>query len=144
MSTWKLQKLLYYSQAWQLVWEDKPLFAEPIEAWANGPVVRDVYNKHRRSFSISEDDWPYGDRSNLTEPEKESVDAVLKAYGTLDGRRLSLLTHSERPWQDARKGLAPTDRSSNVISIDSMQEFYDGLYNDQSAQEVGSMDWPDE
>jgi len=43
MSTWKLQKLVYYSLAWHLVWDDEPLFEEPIQAWANGPVVRALY-----------------------------------------------------------------------------------------------------
>lgn len=28
MSTMKLQKLCYYSQAWSLVWGDSPLFEE--------------------------------------------------------------------------------------------------------------------
>ena len=37
MSTMKLQKLCYYSQAWGLVWDDEPLFDEDFEAWANGP-----------------------------------------------------------------------------------------------------------
>ena len=37
MTAMKLQKLVYYSQAWSLVWDDKPLFRERIEAWANGP-----------------------------------------------------------------------------------------------------------
>ena len=36
----KLQKLLYYSQAWSLVWDSRPLFPSKIEAWANGPVVQ--------------------------------------------------------------------------------------------------------
>ncbi|WP_375339284.1 Panacea domain-containing protein [Planktothricoides raciborskii] len=35
----KLQKLLYYAQAWALVWDKKPLFPERIEAWVNGPVL---------------------------------------------------------------------------------------------------------
>jgi uncharacterized phage-associated protein len=39
MSPWRLQKLVYYSQAWALVWEDKPLFRARIEAWPSGPVV---------------------------------------------------------------------------------------------------------
>ena len=32
MTAMKLQKLLYYSQAWSLVWDEKPLFPERIEA----------------------------------------------------------------------------------------------------------------
>ncbi len=36
----KLHKLLYYSQAWALVWDERPLFHARIEAWANGPLFR--------------------------------------------------------------------------------------------------------
>jgi uncharacterized phage-associated protein len=43
----KLQKLLYYSQAWSLVWDDRPLFSSKIEAWANGPVVREVFKAYQ-------------------------------------------------------------------------------------------------
>ena len=50
LSTIKLQKLVYYSQAWHLVWEDAPLFDERVEAWANGPVVPEIYREHRGEF----------------------------------------------------------------------------------------------
>jgi uncharacterized phage-associated protein len=43
VTTWKLQKLVYYSQAWSLVWDDEPLFPEEIQAWANGPVCPALY-----------------------------------------------------------------------------------------------------
>jgi uncharacterized phage-associated protein len=39
MTTMKLQKLVYYAQAWSLVWDEEPLFDQPIEAWSNGPGV---------------------------------------------------------------------------------------------------------
>lgn len=39
----KLQKLLYYSQAWYLALYDLPLFDDRIEAWVHGPVVPPVY-----------------------------------------------------------------------------------------------------
>jgi uncharacterized phage-associated protein len=39
MTTFKLHKLLYYSQAWSLVWDDAPLFSDDFYAWANGPVL---------------------------------------------------------------------------------------------------------
>ena len=31
ISTWKLQKLCYYSQAWTLAWTGKPLFEEEFD-----------------------------------------------------------------------------------------------------------------
>lgn len=34
----KLQKLCYYSKAWHLVWEERPLFTNRIEAWVNGAL----------------------------------------------------------------------------------------------------------
>lgn len=54
MTTMKLQKLVYYCQAWSLVWDGKPIFEEKIQAWASGPVVRELYNEHRGVFIISD------------------------------------------------------------------------------------------
>ncbi len=34
-----LQKLVYYAQVWSMVWDGRPLFTEPVEAWRDGPVV---------------------------------------------------------------------------------------------------------
>jgi uncharacterized phage-associated protein len=43
----KLQKLLFYAHAWHLATQNRPLFEEDFEAWAWGPVVRDVYFQTR-------------------------------------------------------------------------------------------------
>jgi uncharacterized phage-associated protein len=139
MSTWKLQKLVYYSQAWHLVWRDEPLFAEPIEAWANGPVVRALYDQHRGHFSV--DGWNLGDAEALGFGECKSVDAVLTAYGDLSGRQLSFLTHSESPWREARGDLEPTARADVEISQPSMQAFYAALDTDEKATPVTEIDW---
>src|SRR5579863_176862 len=104
MSGVKLQKLLYYSQAWNLVWEDKPLFRARIEAWANGPVVPAVYARHRRTFEVRS--WD-GNSDALSDLEKENVSLVLDFYGKKSSFELSQLTHSECPWLDARRGLGP-------------------------------------
>ena len=53
LSTMKLQKLVYYAQAWSLVWDEKPLFSSRFEAWANGPVCRELYNQHRGHFTAT-------------------------------------------------------------------------------------------
>ncbi|MBQ1164076.1 DUF4065 domain-containing protein, partial [Streptomyces sp. A73] len=42
----KLQKLCYFAYGYHLAWEGRPLFREPFEAWANGPVVYDLYDQH--------------------------------------------------------------------------------------------------
>lgn len=125
MTAMKMQKLCYYSHAWHLVWEERPLFAEPIEAWANGPVVRALYSQHRKQFKVAE--WPSGDPASLLPEEITSIDAVLEFYGNLSAHQLSELTHSEQPWLKAREGLAPGQSSAREISDADMAEYYDGL-----------------
>ena len=124
MTAMKLEKLAYYSQAWHLVWEEKPLFEERIEAWANGPVCPALYKQHRGSFNVSS--WT-GDVSALTTDERESIDIVLTAYGDLAAHALSEMTHRESPWRDAREGLSAGERSNNEISYAAMFNYYDGL-----------------
>src|SRR6185369_5131439 len=44
----KLQKLVYYAQAWNLALNDgRALFDDDFEAWVHGPVIFDLYNDYR-------------------------------------------------------------------------------------------------
>ncbi len=125
MSAMKLHKLVYYCQAWSLVWEDRPIFNEPIEAWVNGPVVPDLYNKHRGEFSLEE--WRAGQVDALNADDKDTINIVLEAYADKDAQFLSDLTHKEQPWQSARVGLDANERGKHEISLDSMMEYYSSL-----------------
>jgi uncharacterized phage-associated protein len=120
----KLQKLAYYAQAWSLVWDERPLFAEPFEAWANGPVCPILYKAHAGCYTIQ---TVGGDASRLDTDARETVDAVLEFYGGHSSQWLSDLTHQERPWDDARGNLPPGERCNNVISTESMRQFYASL-----------------
>ena len=126
MSAMKLQKLVYYSQAWSLAWTDHPLFDEEIEAWAKGPVVPALYNRHRGQFRVAPGFFG-GDANNLSLEEKDVVSRVLEFYGPRDPQWLSSLTHLESPWLEARKGLNPDDRGNSVISKAAMLEYYSNL-----------------
>jgi uncharacterized phage-associated protein len=125
MTTWKLQKLVYYAQAWSLVWDERRLFSAEIQAWANGPVIPELYKKHRGEFQVSS--WPYGDPTRLNPEERETVDAVLEFYGNKTSQWLSDLTHAEKPWQEARGSLAPGMRGTRTITLGSMHGYYSGL-----------------
>ena len=125
MTTMKLQKLVYYSQAWSLVWDEKPLFLERIEAWASGPVVPDLFQRHRRVYMV--DEWPWGEHEKLTLVEKASIDAVLDYYGNKSSQWLSDLTHMESPWKKARNGLGSFERGNKEITHESMMEYYSSL-----------------
>jgi uncharacterized phage-associated protein len=125
MTTWKLQKLVYYSQAWSLVWDDDALFPEEIEAWANGPVVRKLYEAHRSTFRVSR--LGNGDAAALTDDQRETVDAVLGFYGDKSPQWLSDLIHMEDPWQSARRNVHDGERDDTIIPKEDLAEYYGSL-----------------
>lgn len=125
MTTMKLQKLAYYSQAWSLVWEDRPIFNEEFQAWANGPVAPALYNYHKGQYYIEK--CTLGNAANLTAEDLTTIDSIIAHYGDKPSQWLSDLTHSEQPWLESRKGYSPGERSCNVISYASMAEYYSSL-----------------
>ena len=125
MTAMKLQKLAYYCQAWSLVWDEQPLYTEEIQAWANGPIVPELYELHRGQFNVNE--WPHGDCHHLKSNQKVTIKSVVDFYGNKTGQWLSELTHKEAPWKNARQGLAPGERGNEVITHDAMAEYYGSL-----------------
>lgn len=124
-----------------MVWAEKPLFKDRIEAWANGPVVPTLYSQHRGQFSVSK--WRKGDTERLTQRETKTIDRVLDSYGSLTGQQLVWLTHNEQPWQEARVGLGTTERSQNQISTESISAFYLAVDADDDAVPINEIDWED-
>lgn len=122
MTAMKMQKLVYYAQAWTLARTGEPLFDEPIEAWVNGPVVRVLYDQHRGQFSLS--GWPSGDPDALSAGQRQLVDEIIGTYGRRSGGWLSELTHSEEPWRHARQGLPDSARSAAIIDPALMGRYY--------------------
>jgi uncharacterized phage-associated protein len=125
MTAMKLQKLVYYCQAWSLVWDEKPLFPEKILAWANGPVVYELFKCHQGKYSVST--LGKGNLEKINGPQEATISAVLEAYGDKTSQWLSDLAHLEEPWKTARKGLPDNLRGFNEITLDSMMEYYSGL-----------------
>ena len=128
MSAMKLQKLIYYCQAWSLVWDGKQLFPEKIQAWVNGPVVYELFKAHRGQFEVTPHSLTtQGSTKNLNQEQKETINAVLRFYGDKSPQWLSDLTHMEAPWKKARRGLAPDMPASPTIPLDSMATYYERL-----------------
>ena len=125
MTAMKLEKLVYYAQAWSLVWDEKPLFSDRIEAWPAGPVVPALYYRHRNQFMVGQ--WENGDAGKIAPEQRETIDAILGFYGDKSAQWLSDLTHKEDPWLAARRGLAPLERGNREITHASMQEYYQAV-----------------
>jgi len=127
MSTWKLQKLCYYSQAWHLAWTGNPIFEEDFEAWANGPVCPELFHAHQGRFLVSTENFSKGNEDNLSDDEKESIDIVLDGYGKMEPYSLREQTHAEDPWKNARGNLSEWAKSRTIITKNSMGEYYGSL-----------------
>jgi uncharacterized phage-associated protein len=123
MTTMKLQKMCFYSQAWHVYFTGEPLFPQEFQAWANGPVCYELFDLHRGQFSVTAGSFPKGDATKLSLSETTVIDEVIRAYGGFTASQLSEFTHSESPWLEARQGLSAGTMSNVVISLDLMKAF---------------------
>lgn len=136
----KLQKLLYYVQAWSLTIFDNKLFDEQPIAWRHGPVYNSVYQAFKhfgyQPVSIKEeygeglncDQWLEQKRAELFSEEQSAlIEEVLLKYGRLSAFDLEILTHRERPWLEQREGLDDFVSCENPISFETMKAYYSGL-----------------
>lgn len=117
----KLQKVLYFAQAYYLSKIGKPLFSDSIEAWEYGPVVPDVYRKFRHSGSnpiICEED-----KSSLSNEDKETLKNVWGTFGGYSASKLVDITHAHTPWKEANKS------ADRIISNKAIKEYYAPLLN---------------
>lgn len=125
----KLQKLLYYSECWCQLLLDRQLFSENIEAWAHGPVVREVFDEFKEAgwepLSIK------GELVDFDEEVVEVLEQVLEAYGNVSAKTLERMVHQDQPWKEARGSLSLEARCSNVISKEKMKAYFKKKYGDR-------------
>ena len=123
----KLQKLCYYAQAWHLALLGDRLFDAAFEAWAHGPVCRDLWDAYRDSgwHPIPPDEE--FDPNQIDDDDRIFLDEVWNAYGKFTAKHLEEMAHQETPWIEARRGLPPGARCNIVISDDSMRSYYAAL-----------------
>ena len=125
LTTMKLQKLAYYSQAQSLVMTGRPLFDEDFQAWMNGPVVPSLFRLHKGRFFVDPGFFDeLGSPEKLSDEQKSIIDAVSSVLVRQTGRELSARTHDEDPWKDARGDCKPGDFCQTVITKDVIKDYY--------------------
>lgn len=127
VSNLKLQKLLYFVQAYSLAEFDEPIFSQKIEAWEYGPVIPEVYQyfKIYGPNPIPENHYfsriDQSERSSLTSNAKTSVSEILKQLGSLDAFELVKISHEDgSPWHQVYNAKV----SGIEISRQSIKDYY--------------------
>ncbi|MGP1454869.1 MAG: Panacea domain-containing protein [Treponema sp.] len=129
----KLQKLIYYVDAWHLVFFDAPLIFEDFEAWVHGPVVRTVWNLYKGKLPVHTEKAMKQERiqpiltafeKKVSKEQLQLINDVLDEYGTKTSYELELCTHNELPWREARQGYEPLENSDKIISKTTMKNYY--------------------
>ena len=124
VSNLKLQKLLYFIQAYFLMVDGKPCFEDKIEAWSFGPVVPSVYQVYKYYCAGS---IPYfGDEKigNISYPDRQKIDAIINVFSGRSANELVEITHRQSPWREAY-----VPYQNNEITIQSIREYFDGIRN---------------
>lgn len=136
----KMQKILYYTQAWSLAWTGKKLFKENFYAGRGGPVCKEMYKKFANTFDLKAEYFSEYHTENLTEDEKDTIDKVLKGYEDTEYPEMARQVVNEKPWRKARKGNNDADNiddiiaGKNIITKKSMKKYYTKLYKKHMAQ----------
>lgn len=114
LSPLKLQKLLFYIQAWYAANTDKRLFEDDIYAWQLGPVVQDVYHRYKQ---YGAQDLNNEDISISFQDDQHDADikSVLDVYGKMSAYELVARTHKEEVW---RKNY---ESSNNLIPFEEIK-----------------------
>jgi uncharacterized phage-associated protein len=118
----KLQKILYYAQGFYLAKYNKHLFRNDFQAWVHGPANKKVYDKYR-SYGSDAIDFPKED-INLKEDVKRHLDLIWGMFGIYDAKYLEFLTHQETPWINARKGYENSAICHEIITKESMKNYF--------------------
>lgn len=132
MSHLKLQKLLFYCDAYCMAFFGEELLSDKFEAWVHGPVCRKVFNEMKGS-SLLYSDMSYSPINGIDEDSyfndlsidvRDLLNDVLSTLTQWSGIELERATHRELPWIEARRGYGEADKCHVEISKETTRRFY--------------------
>ena len=114
MNHLKIHKLIYYIEVYHLAYFEVSISEEEFEAWVHGPVVTKLWHKFKDKANVYDGlviKQKYKEpivkelKKALNTNQYEFINAVLTEFNKRTPYELECLTHSERPWIQARKGI---------------------------------------
>lgn len=127
----KLQKLMYYCDAWHLALFKAPIVSNEFEAWVHGAVLRPLYSEYAiygyDSIQLNIESAKEN-INNFRELVKAStydiINKVLNKYFRLSADELECKNHAEYPWRHAREGLSANTSCDRKISKTITMNYY--------------------
>ena len=102
----QLQKLLYFTNGIYLYYKNKPLIKEKFQAWRYGPVIKQLYDDLKYAgSSYIKNTIDAGNQVNIEDDVYILLQSVDRAYGTMDGWKLSEISHIKEGAWDKATGL---------------------------------------
>ncbi|WP_053954657.1 Panacea domain-containing protein, partial [Inediibacterium massiliense] len=123
----KLQKLVYYAQAWMMAFLNKIIIKEDFQAWVHGPVIPEMYNNYKKFGANPIPKVNILDENIFNEDEKLILNGIWNVYGKYNAKYLEALTHMEDPWRDARGNCQEDERCTNVIEKENIKTYYSSI-----------------
>lgn len=118
----KLQKLLFYADAWYMALYGQEATSEKFQAWVHGPVALSQYHRFKdyRWRPITEE----VDKPKLEQGMARHLDEITDVFGSQTATALEIMTHQEKPWVAARAGIPDDQACNNYIDKELTREFY--------------------
>lgn len=115
----RVNKLLYFAQAYSLKHLGYNLIEEPFEAWQYGPVVRDVYNTFQVNGKYGIDKVDF-DTDILSREEQLYLLDIALMYDDVSTSKLMKISHVDGgPWETVYNST-----SKKVIPLSLINEYY--------------------
>ncbi len=137
ISNLKLQKVLYFVQAYFLISTPEQCFKERIEAWDFGPVVPEAYREYKQFGSSNIPSVSYYVEMNyedlwnskvkkfrneiISDSDKKRVEAVVDRFSDYSATELVEITHHQAPWMDVY-----VPYRNNEITPQAIKEYFNG------------------
>lgn len=138
-----LQKMLYFIQGIHMTLFDREMFSEDCQAWAHGPVFKEVYEVFRDfQYNPIEDARFFMSENGiqeLSDNEKSVINLVIESFGIYNGKTLERVTHKEAPWKEARADCLPDQRSNRVIPKESIKKYFQAAAGHYDLTSVGGI-----
>jgi uncharacterized phage-associated protein len=123
----RLQKLLYYAQAWSLIIRESELFPEDIEAGRWGPVIPVVCQQLPDGLGANQlSPEMFAQVPDLPPEDVEFVQSVWEAYNQYSPLKLSRMTQEETPWLRAwgDRTTDGTEKEYHPIQVQDLEDYF--------------------